>query len=255
MALIIGAWNFPFICTIEPLFAAIAAGNCVLLKPSEISAHSAELMVSLVRKYLDPDAIRIVTGGPSETSKILELKFNSILYTGSSKIGRIVATAAAKHLTPCILELGGQAPSIVTKSADVSLAAKRVAYTKFMNAGQICLATNHVFVEPEIHDEFVQKVVEWFEVFFERGPREQYSTIVNERNWERLTGMLDRTGGKIVRGGGREKEGLWLDPAVVTGVDVNGGYPPETHTIKLTTLCRLSAGGRNLWPHPTNCQS
>ena len=178
--------------------------------------------MELIPKYLDQSAIRIVTGGGPETSKILELKFNQILYTGSGKIGRIVATAAAKHLTPCVLELGGQAPAIVTKSADVSLAAKRIANTKFMNAGQICLAVNHVFVDPAIHDEFVEKVKEWFAVFFQEGKTEQFCTVVNERNFDRLTGLLERTKGDVVRGGESDRSALFFDPVVVTGVDIQG---------------------------------
>jgi aldehyde dehydrogenase (NAD+) len=112
----------------------------------------------------------------------------------------------------------------VTKSADIDQSAKRIAYTKYMNAGQICLATNHVIVEPEVHDEFVERLKAWFDVFFEKGEREGFCTIVNERNWERVDGLLSRTRGKIERGGKREKSDLWIEPTVVSGVDVNGMF-------------------------------
>jgi aldehyde dehydrogenase (NAD+) len=136
VALIIGAWNFPFLLLIQPVIAAVTAGCCVLMKPSELAVASQKLLQTLVAQYLDPSAIGLVTGGPSETAYILERKFDHIFFTGSSKIARHITSAAAKHLTPTVLELGGQGPAIVTESADVDLAAKRIAYAKFLNAGQ-----------------------------------------------------------------------------------------------------------------------
>ncbi len=136
VALIIGAWNFPFLLLLQPVIAAVAAGCCVLMKPSELAIASQKLLQDLVARYLDSSAIALVTGGPSETAYILERKFNHIFFTGSSKIARHITAAAAKHLTPTVLELGGQGPAIVTESADVDLAAKRIAYAKFLNAGQ-----------------------------------------------------------------------------------------------------------------------
>jgi aldehyde dehydrogenase (NAD+) len=153
VALIIGAWNFPILLLLQPMLGAIAAGCCVMLKPSELSVASQALLVELIPKYLDSSAIRLVTGGPQETSRILEHRFNHIFFTGSSKVARFVTAAAAKHLTPTVLELGGQGPAIVTKTANIDLAAKRIAAGKFQNAGQICLSINHVFAEPEIHDQ------------------------------------------------------------------------------------------------------
>lgn len=136
VALVIGAWNFPFLLLIQPVIAAITAGCCVLMKPSELAPASQKLLQDLVAQYLDPDAIALVTGGQSETSHYLKRKFDHIFFTGSSKVARHIASAAAKHLTPIVLELGGQGPAIVTQSADVDLAAKRIAYAKFLNAGQ-----------------------------------------------------------------------------------------------------------------------
>lgn len=160
VVLVIGAWNFPVYTLIDPAVAAIAAGNCVVLKPSESAGAVQRLLVELVPKYLDPSAIRVVTGGPAETTHVLTHKFNHIFYTGGGKVGRIVAAAAAKHLTPVVLELGGQAPAIVTKTANIDLAAKRIAAVKLMNAGQICLNVNHVFVDPTVHDALVAKMGE-----------------------------------------------------------------------------------------------
>jgi aldehyde dehydrogenase (NAD+) len=198
VALIIGAWNFPFYLLLSPMISAISAGCCVMVKPSELAPASQDLIARLVTKYLDQSAIRVVTGGPAETSKILEQRFNQIFFTGSNKTARYITTAAAKYLTPTVLELGGQGPAIVTASADIDLAAKRIALGKFMNAGQICLTVNHVFVEPLIHDKFVERLGFWFDRFGDGDSSEQISRIINERNYDRLISVLEKTQGKIV---------------------------------------------------------
>jgi aldehyde dehydrogenase (NAD+) len=221
VALIIGAWNFPFLLLLQPLIAAIAAGCCVVLKPSELAEASQSLLERLVGKYLDRSAIRLVTAGPAETGKILERRFNHIFFTGSSKVARFVTAAAAKHLTPVVLELGGQGPAIVTASANVDLAAKRIAYGKFLNAGQICLSVNHVFVDPSIHDELVERLGYWFNQYLD-GSYENYVRIVNQRNFDRLKTMLDRTDGKITYGGKIDRDERLIAPTVVTGVSIQG---------------------------------
>ncbi|KAF5688646.1 aldehyde dehydrogenase (NAD+) [Fusarium denticulatum] len=189
VVLVIGAWNFPFLFTLQPVIAAITAGCCVVVKPSELSVASQNLMQDFVGRYLDPEAIRRVTGGPQETTKLLELKFNHIFFTGSTKVAKFVAAAAAKHLTPTVLELGGQGPAIVTAKADLDLAAKRIAYAKFLNAGQICLSVNHVFVDPEVHDAFVQRLHYWTQQF-SSGESSHMCKIVNKRNFDRLSDSL-----------------------------------------------------------------
>jgi aldehyde dehydrogenase (NAD+) len=158
VVLIVSAWNFPFLLLLQPLFPAIAAGCCVLLKPSELAPVTEQLLVTLVPKYLDQDAIRIATGEAENMTHILEHRFNHIFFTGSGTIARFVAAAAAKTLTPTTLELGGQDPAIVTASADINLAAKRIASSKYQNAGQICLTANHVFVDSVVYDQFVDRV-------------------------------------------------------------------------------------------------
>lgn len=205
-ALVIGAWNFPVGILIPPFVAAITAGCCAVMKPSELAPHTAALLVELVGTYLDPRAIRVVTGGPEETSYALSKRWNQIFYTGSSKIGRVVAAAAAKHLTPVVLELGGQGPCIVTKSADVDLAAKRTAWVKFFNAGQVCITVNHVFAEPEVVDQFIERLAYWNEQLLQtpedaESGKDQMSHIVNERQFDRLAGLLNKTEGRLVYGG------------------------------------------------------
>lgn len=225
VALIIGAWNFPFTLLLSPMVAAISAGCCVMLKPSELAISSQNLLSKLIPKYLDQNAIRIATGGPVETARILEHKFNHIFFTGSNKVARYITAAAAKHLTPTVLELGGQGPAIVTSSADIDLAAKRIALGKFLNAGQICLSINHVFVDPLVHDEFVQRLGHWFDIYL-KGPKGDHITkIVNERNYDRLVSLLEKSDGKVAYGGKMDREQKFMAPTVVTGISMKGELP------------------------------
>lgn len=251
VALIIGAWNFPFLLLLQPMIAAITAGCCVLLKPSELSKASQQLLSELIPRYMDTSAIGLVTGGPAETSKILERRFNHIFFTGSAKVAKFITAAAAKHLTPTVLELGGQGPAIVTASANVDLAAKRIAYGKFMNAGQICLSINHVFADPLIYDEFVERLGYWMTKFMD-GSRDGYCSIVNERNFDRLSSMLERSGGSIASGGKQDRESLFFEPTIVSNVTIHGmsGTCSKLLTAVLM-IPRLAAVGRIVRSHFT----
>ena len=222
VALIIGTWNFPFIVTISPLVAAIAAGCCAMVKPAETVVATQDLIAALIPKYLDQEAIRAVTGGPKEATMILERRFDHIFYTGSTKIAKIIAAAAAKHLTPTVLELGGQAPCIVTPSADIETAAKRIVFSKYLNSGQICLAANHVFVDPSIHDKFVERAIYWLGQHLKDGSEADAVRIVNEQNYDRLVGLLKQTEGKIVYGGKTDREDKYIQQTLVTNVTMQG---------------------------------
>ena len=222
VALILGPWNFPFALTLMPMIAAIAAGCAVMVKPSEIAMASQHLMADIVPKYLDQEAIQIVTGGPMETGLILERRFDAIFYTGSTKIGKIVSAAAAKHLTPTVLELGGQAPCIVTRSADIDTAAKRITYSKFLNSGQICLAANHVFVDPSVHDRFVERAIYWLGQYLKGDGKDQEARIINERNYDRLVGLLNQSRGNVAYGGEKSREDKYVQPTLVTNVNMQG---------------------------------
>ena len=226
VAFIIGAWNFPFVLTISPLLAAIAAGCCVMLKPSEVAAASQDLLVDMVRQYLDPQAVQVVTGGAKETTFMLKHQFNHIFYTGSGKIAGFITAAAARHLTPTVLELGGQGPAIITKSANVDLAAKRVAYVKFLNAGQICLSVNHVFADPSIHDSFVQRLAYWNDHFLSKGA-DQMPRCINDQNFNRLDKLLASTNGTISSGGDRDLTTRRFTPTVVTDVKISDSLLSE----------------------------
>ncbi|KAH0536207.1 hypothetical protein FGG08_006915 [Glutinoglossum americanum] len=223
VGLIIGAWNFPFIVVFSPLYAAISAGCCAIVKPSDLSLASQDLIAELVPKYLDPEAIRVVTGGPQETSRMLERKFNHIFFTGSNKIATHITAAAAKHLTPVVLELGGQGPAIVTSTADIDLSAKRIAYSKHINAGQVCVSTNHTFVHPDVHEKFVERLGYWSDKF-SGGPSAEITHIINEKNFDRLNGLLDKTNGEVVYSGKKERGDKLFGPTVVTGVTTSGKH-------------------------------
>ena len=230
VTLIIGAWNFPFLLLLQPLIAAIAAGCAVLLKPSELAREAEKILTTIIPQYLDSSAYEIVTGGPQETGYILQQKFDHIFFTGSASVARHIAVAAAKNLTPTVLELGGQGSAIVTKTANVDLAAKRICYGKFLNAGQICLSVNHVFVDPEVHQQFVARLVYWNEKFEgggKGGLATQMGHIVNERNYDRLSGLLDKTKGKIVCGGVGDRPKLAFKPTVVDNVSTQDALLSE----------------------------
>ena len=222
VALILGTWNFPIIVTLCPLVAAISAGCCAMVKPAETSAACQDLIAALIPKYLDQEAIRVVTGGAKEATMILERRFDHIFYTGSVRVARIVAAAAAKHLTPTVLELGGQAPCIVTPSADIDTAAKRIVFSKYLNNGQICLAANHVFVDPSIHDKFVERAIYWLGQYLKDGGAEDAVRIINEQNYDRLVGLLEKTDGKIVYGGKTDREDKYIQQTLITNVTMQG---------------------------------
>ena len=225
VALILGTWNFPFIVTLGPLIAAISAGCCAMVKPAETTVACQDLMAELISKYLDQEAIQVVTGGPKETTVILERRFDHIFYTGSPRIAKIIQAAAAKHLTPTVLELGGQAPCIVTPSADIDVAAKRIVFSKYLNSGQICLAANHVFVDPSVHDKFVERAIFWLGQYLKDEGQDQAVRIVNERNYDRLIGLLNQTGGKIAYGGKTDRGDKFIQQTIVTNVNMQGELP------------------------------
>jgi aldehyde dehydrogenase (NAD+) len=224
---IIGAWNYPYTLTLQPLASAIAAGCCALVKPSEIAATTAKLMIDLAPKYLDSEAYAFVSGGASETQYMLTHKYDHIFFTGSTPIAKHIAAAAAKHLTPTVLELGGQGPAIVTQTADIDLAAKRIASAKFINAGQICLSVNHTFVHPSVHAQFLSRIKNWNQVFTSTSETDM-STIINERNHSRLTTMLDKTDGTVLCGGTSSASNpLKLFPTVVSNVQMSDSLLSE----------------------------
>ncbi|GAB3220124.1 aldehyde dehydrogenase family protein [Mycolicibacterium hippocampi] len=225
--LIIGAWNFPFALTLGPAVGAIAAGNTVVLKPSEVAPASSALMAELVPRYLDNDAIAVIEGDGAVSQELIAQGFDHLLFTGGTEVGRKVYEGAAPHLTPVTLELGGKSPVIVSADADVDVAAKRIAWTKLINSGQICIAPDYVLAEAPIRDRLVDKIREAVETF--EGENAGGKRIVNERHFDRLTTALAATKGTVAVGGGSDAAGLKIQPTVV--VDPDPGEPLMTDEI------------------------
>ncbi|KAG7444342.1 aldehyde dehydrogenase [Guyanagaster necrorhizus] len=225
VALVIVPWNFPLILAIQPLVAAISAGCCCAVKASEIAPHTGRLLAELVPKYLDTEAYQVILGAVPETTKILELKWDHIFYTGNGHVGRIVSAAAAKHLTPLTLELGGKSPVILDPSYDLDVAAYRIMYGKVTNCGQICVAPDYLIVPTNGNHDLLNKVVEAFRrayaSFFSDAPpleSTSYARIVSKNHFDRLNTLLARTDGTTVLGGQVDAKRLKIEPTVVIGI-------------------------------------
>jgi aldehyde dehydrogenase (NAD+) len=223
VGLIIGAWNYPIMLSLSPLVAAIAGGNAAVIKPSEVSPACAEVIAKLVPQYLDTQAFSVVEGGVPETTALLKQPWDHIFFTGGPPIGKVVMTAAAKHLTPVVLELGGKNPTIVHESADLRVTARRIAQGRWMNAGQTCTAPDHVFVFGKVKDEFLERLKEAVVGFYGTDPQQSpdYGRIVNARHFDRLTGLL--ASGDIYHGGQHDRADLYIAPTIL--VNVTPGSP------------------------------
>ncbi|WP_313862779.1 aldehyde dehydrogenase family protein [Mycobacterium sp.] len=218
--LVIGAWNYPFYLTLGPAVGAIAAGNTVLLKPSEIAPASSRLMAELVPRYLDNDAIAVVEGDGAVSQELIAQGLDRVMFTGSTEIGRKVYEGAARHLTPVTLELGGKSPVIVAADADVDVAAKRIAWIKLLNGGQTCVAPDYVLADVKIRDELVDKIGAAITKFTSDKP--DGIRIVNQRQFDRISGYLSGGDGKVVVGGDCDASSLRIQPAVVVDPNPDG---------------------------------
>ncbi len=215
LVLVIGPWNYPFQLLLAPLVGAMAAGNCVVLKPSEHSPNTSKLVAELMKKYFSEDYICVIEGAVEETTELLSHKFDHIFFTGSTSVGRIIMQAAAKNLTPVTLELGGKSPVIVCEDADLDLAARRIVWGKFYNSGQTCVAPDYLYVHRSISEKFFEKVRFNIEAQFGSDPKQSlsYSRIVNARNFHRLQKLLDQK--KLRIGGASDLEDLYIQPTVL----------------------------------------
>ncbi|MBW2552028.1 MAG: aldehyde dehydrogenase family protein, partial [Deltaproteobacteria bacterium] len=227
VTLIIGAWNYPVSLVVLPLIGAIAAGNCVVLKPSELAPNASALLAKWIPKYLDRKSIRVVEGGVPETTALLREKWDHIFYTGSGTVGSIVMQAAAKHLTPVTLELGGKSPCIVDESANLNLAAKRIVYGKFFNAGQTCVAPDYVLVHEHVHDALLNRIVSTIREFYGDDPKQSpdYARIVNERHHARLTALLSEA--DVVTGGQSDVSDRYIAPTILKNVNEDDAVMQE----------------------------
>ncbi|MET3575695.1 aldehyde dehydrogenase [Bhargavaea ullalensis] len=216
-ALIIGPFNYPFQLVIEPLAAAIAGGNTAVLKPSESTPHTAAVIRELVRNTFEAAHVTVVEGGKEETSALLSAPFDFMFFTGSAKVGRIVMRAAADHLVPVILELGGKSPAIVDQTADLRLAAERIAWGKFTNTGQTCVAPDYVLVHHSVKRRFLDELAGAIRRFYGEDARKSpdYGRIVDDRQFDRLRRMLDDARSRIILGGGMNRDELFIEPTVL----------------------------------------
>jgi aldehyde dehydrogenase (NAD+) len=218
VALILGPWNYPAQLLLTPLVSAIAAGNGAVLKPSELAPRTAEVIAALVRETFAEDFVSVVTGGPDVAEALLAERFDKFFFTGSTRVGRLVAIAAAKHLTPVTLELGGKCPAIVCADANVGLAAKRIAWGKFMNAGQTCVAPDFVLVQRGVRETFVAALKKSLREFYgeDASRSADYGRIVNAWQLERLLNYL--RDGRVVHGGAHDVKDLFLAPTILEDV-------------------------------------
>ena len=223
VVLVIGAYNFPVNLSFGPLIGAIAAGCTGVLKPSEVAPATAMVLKKIVEESLDPSAYAVVNGGVTETTALLNEKWDKIFYTGSANVGTIIAKKAAETLTPVCLELGGRNPAIVTKNADPRLAARRLLWAKLHNAGQVCVSQNYIMVDKDIMPAFVEQLKVAMKEYYPSGTKSSpdYARIVNNRHFHRIKKMLDDTQGKILIGGEVDESQNYIDITVVLVKNIN----------------------------------
>ncbi|MBS0526967.1 MAG: aldehyde dehydrogenase family protein [Proteobacteria bacterium] len=221
VGLIIGAWNYPIQLVLSPLIAALSGGNCAVLKPSEVSPASAEALARLVPQYLDREAVSVLTGGVEETTALLEQHWDHIFFTGGTSIGRIVMTAAAKTLTPVVLELGGKSPAIVHSSADLDVTARRIAHGRWLNAGQTCTAPDYALVSRDVMPAFLGRLKATLLDFYGADPQKSpdYGRIVSAHHFDRVKALL--AGATVFHGGQHDRDDLYIAPTILTDVSAN----------------------------------
>jgi aldehyde dehydrogenase (NAD+) len=214
VVLVIGPWNYPLYLSLAPLVAAVAAGNCAVVKPSELAPATSAVLAQLIPEYLDPTAVRVVEGDAAVTQALLAQGFDHALFTGGTEVGKKIMAAAAPTLTPVTLELGGKSPVIVAAEADIDVAARRIAWVKLLNSGQTCIAPDYVLAENSIADELVDKIVGCVREF-RSGEADSSQRIVNQRQFDRLVALISASDGKVVIGGGSDRAALRIEPTVI----------------------------------------
>ncbi|BBN20246.1 hypothetical protein MPTK1_8g17640 [Marchantia polymorpha subsp. ruderalis] len=219
VVLVISAWNYPVWLSLEPVLGAIAAGNCVVLKPSELAPAVSALLAKYIPLYVDSSAVKVVEGGIPETTELLEQKWDKIFYTGNGRVGRIILTAAAKHLTPVVLELGGKSPVIVDSTADIEVAARRISWGKWAsNNGQACISPDYILAEESIVPKLISNLKDSLKAFYgDDVSKGEISRIVNKVHYNRLLGLVneERTLDKVVHGGETNENNLYIAPTII----------------------------------------
>lgn len=218
ICLILGAWNYPLQLTFGPLVGAIAAGNCAIVKPSELAAHTSAVMAKMIGENFDEAHVKVAEGGREVAEKLLAEKLDYIFFTGSVRVGKIVMQAAAQHLTPVTLELGGKSPCIVDKTANLDLAAKRIAWGKFLNGGQTCVAPDYLLVHKAVKPRFMQLFKDHLQAMYGNDPAQSpdYPRIINDDHYKRLVGYLKN--GRVLAGGETNDKDRYIAPTVLDQV-------------------------------------
>lgn len=226
VVLIISPWNFPINLALTPLVSAIAAGNTVCLKPSEFTPHSNRVMQSIIREVFSPDEVAMIEGDADTGAELIRMPFHHIFFTGSPRVGKMVMSQAAQNLTSVTLELGGKSPAIIDRTADLHLAANRIVWSKYYNAGQICIAPDYVLIPEDLLEDFVIILGNVINRFYGEDPRKSgdYARIIHDRHFQKLSALLGNAaqhGGQIRVGGQTDAEELYIAPTVVTGITLD----------------------------------
>ncbi|MBN2280342.1 MAG: aldehyde dehydrogenase [Candidatus Marinimicrobia bacterium] len=256
VSLVIGAWNYPYQLSLAPVIPAIAAGNTVVLKPSELPSNTSAAMAKIINENFPEDYFHVVEGGIPVTSELLEQHFDKIFFTGSVPVGKIVYQAAAKNLTPVTLELGGKSPAFITESANLKMTVKRLVWSKFLNAGQTCIAPDYLLVHESIEEKFLEMMkteIENSHYSFENG---NYVQIINERNFHRLIPQIDES--KIYFGGRHDVENRYIEPTILHNITFDDKvmedeiFGPILPVITYTDLDEMIAQVKSK-PKPLSC--
>lgn len=219
--LIVGPFNYPFQLVFEPLLGAISGGNCVVIKPSEVTPCTTEVIKKIIEETFEPNYIRVLEGGKEETSLLIHAPFDFIFFTGSVKVGKIVMKAASERLTPIALELGGKSPVIVDHTANLEVAAKRIVWGKLVNAGQTCIAPDYLLVEESVKEKFIELLKRTIHQFFGESIQESIDLgrIINVNQFDRLKEILNQEKEQIIFGGNTDKNDLYIEPTLLDGVN------------------------------------
>lgn len=225
--LIISPWNYPFQLLINPLIGAISAGNCAILKPAEFSSNTSEVLQKIISKTFDKKYVHLFTGGKEINQELLVQNFDYIFFTGSPFLGRIVMKAAAEHLTPVTLELGGKSPCIIDKDMDIELAAKRVVWGKLLNAGQTCIAPDYIMVHTSVKQKFIEAAEKYIITVYGENPQKNkdYPRIINQKHFTRLVGLMKS--GKRIFGGETNEADLYIAPTILDDVSPDDAVMQE----------------------------
>ncbi|ETT85646.1 aldehyde dehydrogenase [Viridibacillus sp. FSL R5-0477] len=221
--LIIGPFNYPFQLVMEPLIGAIIGGNTAIVKPSEASVHTAEIIKKIIQETFQENYVRIVEGEKEETTALIHASFDYIFFTGSVAVGKIIAKAAAERLTPHTLELGGKSPAIVDQTANLEVAVKRIAWGKFTNAGQTCVAPDYVLVHESVKVPFIRILKKTLQKFYGKDAQDSpdYGRIINERQFDRLQSIIEREQSQVLFGGNYDRDDLYIEPTVLQNITWN----------------------------------